>query len=87
MVLIEALACGVPIVTTNCGAIPEIVGQSALIVPYGNSHKLSQEIKKLIENPRLRATLKASGIKQARIRFDCDKQALKLGKLYQQVVK
>jgi glycosyltransferase involved in cell wall biosynthesis len=55
-VLIEAAACGRPIVTTNAPGCREIVrhGENGLLVPVRNSQALAEALRTLIENPALR---------------------------------
>ena len=53
-VLVEAMACGVPVVSTNCESGPfEILsgGKYGKLVPVGNIEKLSQAIEDILENP------------------------------------
>ncbi len=51
MVILEAMANGVPVVATNVEGIPEVIkhGQTGLIVPAGDSAKLADELQSLIE--------------------------------------
>ncbi len=51
MVLLEAMASGLPIVTTDCGAIPEVVGNSAAVVPMGNVQALYRAFKSMAGLP------------------------------------
>lgn len=55
-VTIEAMACGVPVVTSDAGASPEIniSGRTGLVVPAKNSEKLAEAIIKLLNNDFLR---------------------------------
>lgn len=46
-VLIEAMACGIPVIGSDSGAIPEVIGDAGLIVPEGNSLALAQAINVL----------------------------------------
>ena len=57
MVLAEAMSYGLPIVTTNAGAIPYLVkdGRNGFLVPPQDPEKLAQAIDKLIASPELRA--------------------------------
>ncbi|MBO3458289.1 glycosyltransferase family 4 protein [Aetokthonos hydrillicola Thurmond2011] len=63
IVLIEAMHYGLPIITTNVGAIPELItdGENGFLVPPANSQKLAEAISKLIENPELRKEMGAKG--------------------------
>lgn len=60
--LLEAMACGIPIVTTGCCSIPEVVGDTALKVtdPY-NSMEWCAAMKSLIESPETRQEMSVRG--------------------------
>ncbi|NNN22596.1 MAG: glycosyltransferase family 4 protein [Acidimicrobiales bacterium] len=69
---IEAMACGVPLVTTTGGALPEVVGkdgESALLVTPNDPSALSHAIIELLESPELRARLGAAGRKRVLGRY------------------
>jgi glycosyltransferase involved in cell wall biosynthesis len=59
LVLLEAMACGLPIVATRKGCIPETArdGQEALLIPPRDAGALATVIDQLLSNPDLRATL------------------------------
>lgn len=57
----EALHAGVPLIATAVGGIPELVGDSALLVPYGDPDALSAAVRSLLADPPLRAELAAAG--------------------------
>lgn len=59
IVLLEAMAAGVPIVASDIGGIPSVVenGVSAWLVPPGNAHTLAMAIRNLLMNPAQRHTL------------------------------
>ena len=61
---IEAMACGVPLVATTGGALPEVVGEdndTALCVPPGDSEALAAKIALALGDPELRARIGAAG--------------------------
>ena len=66
-VLIEAMACGVPVIATRSGGIPEVVrdGIDGLLVAPGNAQQISGAIVKLFTNDELRSRLSESGIRRA----------------------
>ena len=53
-VLVEAMASGVPIIGSDSGAIPTVVGDAGLIVPEGDATALANAIQQLMDNPSLR---------------------------------
>jgi len=62
--ILESMACGVPVVTTNVGGIPYIVKNesTALMVEVNNPVEMAKQVRKLCENPILYQTLVANGI-------------------------
>lgn len=61
---IEAMSCGVPLVATTGGALPEVVGKdgdTALLVPPGDSEALAARLREALEQPALRDTVGARG--------------------------
>lgn len=86
MVLLEAMASGLPIVTTRCGAIPEVVGESAIVVPPGNKTALYQALTQLLQRPEKRKQLAASALLRAKKLYDRERVCKRIEKLYQQVL-
>lgn len=60
-VLIEAMACGVPVIGSNSGAIPEVIGDAGLIVPEGDVEAMKVALTSLAQHPRLRTQLGEAG--------------------------
>jgi len=63
IVLIEAMHYGLPIITTNVAAVPELIAdnENGLLVPPVNSLALAAAISKLIDNPELRKKMGSMG--------------------------
>jgi len=57
----EAMACGVPVVSTDGGALPEVVGDAGVIVPVKDVDALVAAIDTLLRSPQARAELGARG--------------------------
>ncbi|WJK42742.1 glycosyltransferase [Solwaraspora sp. WMMA2056] len=68
-VLVEAMACGIPVVGSDVGEIPYVVGDAGLTYPAGDWTALADRLARLRDDPRLRATLSANGLRQATERF------------------
>ena len=60
-VLIEAMACGIPVIGSSCGAIPEVIGDAGLIFKEGDEKGLSKKISMLMKNKNLRQKLSKKG--------------------------
>jgi glycosyltransferase involved in cell wall biosynthesis len=68
MAVAEAIARGLPVVSTPTGAIPAIVGDGALLVPPGDVTALTAALTQVIAEPALRDRL-ATGAREARERL------------------
>jgi glycosyltransferase involved in cell wall biosynthesis len=69
---VEAMACGVPLVTTTGGALPEVVGrdgETALLVAPNDPGALAGSILRCLDDVRLRARLGAAGRRRTLERF------------------
>ncbi len=69
---IEAMACGVAVVATTGGALPEVVGtheETGLLVPPDDPGALALAIGRLLDDPALRARLGAAGRRRVMSRF------------------
>ncbi|HLL60765.1 MAG TPA: glycosyltransferase family 4 protein, partial [Candidatus Nitrosocosmicus sp.] len=86
MVLLEAMASGLPIVTTNTGAIPEVVGNAALLCKPGDVAELTQSIYKLICDESLRKDLSIKALERAVTRYDSRRTGKKIIKLMNKVL-
>ncbi len=69
---VEEMACGLPLVATRVGALPEIVGSdgtAGLLVPPGDAGALASALGELFDRPELRARLGAAGRIRVQERF------------------
>lgn len=65
-VYLEAMASGVPILTTNVGSNSEVVGDVGVLVPPHDANILSNEIIKISDDDKLRESLKQSGLSKSK---------------------
>lgn len=82
----EAMACGVPLVSTDGGALPEVVGDAGVIVPSKNPQALAQAIGDLFENPAERARLSEAGRDRMVEHFSWARTAQEFTQHYHQVI-
>lgn len=71
-VIAEAMACGLPVVATRVGAIPELVidGTTGFLVRAGSSRQLGDALQGLVEIAGLRSAMGGAGLKVARHAHD-----------------
>ncbi|MFB2837085.1 hormogonium polysaccharide biosynthesis glycosyltransferase HpsO [Floridanema evergladense] len=64
-VLIEAMACKVPVIGSDSGEIPNVIGEAGLVFPEGNVAELRKCLMQLMENPELKDKLADLGYQKA----------------------
>jgi glycosyltransferase involved in cell wall biosynthesis len=62
----EAMACGVPVISTSGGALPEVVGDAGILVPPADPEALRQAIIGLLDHPERRKRLGEAGLERVR---------------------
>jgi glycosyltransferase involved in cell wall biosynthesis len=67
--LVEAAACGVPVIGSDSGEIPTVIGDTGVIVPEADLQGWAKAIGDLLASPRRRAELAAAGLSQAHQRY------------------
>ncbi|OGO45057.1 MAG: hypothetical protein A2W37_00810 [Chloroflexi bacterium RBG_16_63_12] len=60
-VLIEAMACGIPVIGSTCGELPNVIGDAGLTFPEEAVEALTARLRELMSNPALRESLAARG--------------------------
>lgn len=83
--VLEALACGTPVVCANNSSLPEAAGDAALLIDAQNERDLATALQQLIEDQTLRETLRARGLQHA-ARFTWRHSAETLWRTYGQVL-
>jgi glycosyltransferase involved in cell wall biosynthesis len=85
-VLIEAMACKVPVIGSDSGEIPYVIGDAGLIFPEGNVAALENCLHQMMLEPELRTKLKNLGYERAIARYTNQALALQLLDFYQQIL-
>lgn len=83
-VAIEAMASGVPVVVSDAGSLPEVVGDAGVVVPEADAGALAEAIRGLRDDPTLRAASARRGLLRARD-FSWDRIAADQAALYRRV--
>jgi glycosyltransferase involved in cell wall biosynthesis len=83
--VLESMACGVPVITSRMGALPEVAGDAALLVDPENVSSIAGAISELINDDVLQSRLKIVGRKRA-AEFTWQKTAEATLSLYRELV-
>ena len=68
-VLVEAMCSGVPVIGSDSGAIPSVIGDAGLVVPENNSQALRQGLASLVNDPELYKRIATNGRQRASENF------------------
>jgi glycosyltransferase involved in cell wall biosynthesis len=82
----EAMACGVPVISTTGGALPEVVGDAGVIVPHSDYKALAGAISQLFDNPQRARELGQAGYKRVMDNFTWKIAAQKTVDTYQEAI-
>jgi glycosyltransferase involved in cell wall biosynthesis len=74
-VLVEALACGVAVVGSDSGAIPEVIGPAGGVFPEGDAAALAHTLADLLAQPARRAELRALGLARVQAHYTVERVA------------
>ena len=87
--LIEAAACGVPVVATDIDGIPEVVidGETGLLVPLGDEEALARNVTALLGDAPRRARMGQNARAMAEDRFNSHRWAERLCEVYDQAAR
>jgi glycosyltransferase involved in cell wall biosynthesis len=64
--VLEAMACGTPVVTSNTSSLPELAGDAAVLVEPTDTDALAQALSALLADSERRAALGARGLARAK---------------------
>jgi glycosyltransferase involved in cell wall biosynthesis len=85
-VIIEAMACKVPVIGSDSGEIPHVIGDAGLIFPEGNAEELANCLRQLIDNPDLTENIGQMGYAKAMAQYTNIALAKQQFEFYQELV-
>jgi glycosyltransferase involved in cell wall biosynthesis len=84
--VLEAMACGVPVVTTNVASLPEVAGDAAWLVSPDDESQLIEAMRCVLNDSTLRQEMRARGLAQAAA-FTWERTARQTAKSYHQAMR
>jgi len=85
-VFVEAMACGLPVVSTTAGAVPEVVGEAGVLVEPKNPEKFAEAAISILEDESLRSDLSKKALETAAY-YDWNRLIVEYENAYQSVTK
>jgi glycosyltransferase involved in cell wall biosynthesis len=82
---LEAMAVGTPVVASDRGSLPEVLGDAALTVDPTDDRALGDALEAVLSQPDLRSRLRSAGLRQARL-YTWDKCAQRTAQVYREVL-
>lgn len=82
--IIEAMACGTPVITSNCSAMPEVAGDNALLVDPYSVDAIMESMREILDNPLRAEELQRAGFERVK-QFRWSYSAHKLYDLFRSV--
>jgi glycosyltransferase involved in cell wall biosynthesis len=71
---LEAMACGVPVVTSDSTSIPEVTDSAALLVDPHETESIAEGLRSVLSDAELRASLRTAGLERVKV-FSWDNSA------------
>ena len=82
--LVEAMACGTPVITSNTSLLTEVAGDAAVIIDPHNAGQIAKAMLQVLESEQLREELRQKGYARAQ-HFTWPKAASKMLSVYQKL--
>jgi glycosyltransferase involved in cell wall biosynthesis len=83
--VLEAMACGAPVVTSNTSSLPEVAGDAAILVDPYDVNAIAQAMRQVLEDPALAEALRQKGLERAKL-FTWEKTARQTIAVYEKVL-
>jgi glycosyltransferase involved in cell wall biosynthesis len=83
--VLEAMACGAPVITSNVSSLPEVAGDAAILVDPTSIEAVADAMVRLVNDPALREELQARGFRRAS-EFSWDESAVRTLDVYRRVL-
>lgn len=85
-VLVEAMASGIPVIGSDSGAIPDVIGEAGLVFPEGDADALHERLTRICGDSALRQSLIEKGHARVRAHFTQEQVAYLTVEVYQRIL-
>jgi glycosyltransferase involved in cell wall biosynthesis len=65
--IVEAMACGCPVITSSVASMPEVAGGAAILVDPCDAHAIGAQCERVLQDAALRESLRVRGVERAKI--------------------
>jgi len=86
-VIVEAMATGIPVIGSTCGAIPEVIDGAGLVFPERDADALADAIRRVLADADLREEFARVGRRRVEENYSWDRVASKTYELYRQILR
>ena len=83
--MLEAMACGLPVLAADVSSLPEVGGETAVLLPPHDPHRWTETMAAVLSNPAQQKQMIAAGYQQVQ-KFTWQKSAARLLAIYQQLL-
>jgi len=84
--VLEAIACGCPVITINTSSLPEVIGEAGILINPNNLNELINSIKKVLTDEKIKNKMINEGFFQAK-KFSCQNCAKETLKVYEKLIR
>jgi glycosyltransferase involved in cell wall biosynthesis len=84
-VILEAMACGLPVIASDVAGVRNHVRDAGLLVPVGNSHALAEALERLLSDPGLWQRSRTVGLERSR-KFTWHAVASRIRLIYEEII-
>ena len=84
--VLEAMACGIPVITSNVSSLPEVAGDAAFLVDPYSVEEIAESARKILKDRELKDDLSKRGMERAKS-FSWEKTAMETLRAYEEAAK
>lgn len=84
--LVEAFACGSPVIGSDSGEIPFVIGDAGIVTPEGDHKALAGAVTRLLTDDKLRGELREAGLRRAESRYTWERIATNTLEFFDSIV-